>query len=292
MTEAYDAFVESVERPPSSRADLDGYDLGALRLLRDDERDRAEEVLLARVVSGVNDPRAPEALHHMNCSGPATERLYEFLPRIPKNETRIAVAALLFDLARRREMAGEVIAVLDASMHDLTRAGRAVAALKDMRHPTVDDNVDLALLRVVGGHSDPAARMNAELALRSRNGDAAAERMISRFGGSTPPPDPAADFDAKAWLASFQSTHLTADDAYQQLATARKDGTVTHELVTKLGLAFALDDPDALIDGGKLLDDQPVEIRRAFYEAAEPELGSWKWVHGASFLDTLGLTKV
>src|SRR6185312_3757126 len=57
---AWDRFVASLERGVTSREDLESLDLAALRQLNDIERERARQLLVAKLDDG--DPRIIDAL--------------------------------------------------------------------------------------------------------------------------------------------------------------------------------------------------------------------------------------
>ncbi len=61
---AWDRFVESVERGVTSRAELESFDLSALRQLDDVQRERARQLLAPKTADG--DPRVVDALAELD----------------------------------------------------------------------------------------------------------------------------------------------------------------------------------------------------------------------------------
>lgn len=288
-SEDFELFVASVNSALGGRGDLEAYDHGSLARLTGAEREEAETLLVDRIASGVNDPRAPGALLAMKAGGSVTDRLNALFPSLPVNETKVVVARLLFEFDRFHGAAGAVVSALDAATHDLTLANTAIAALEVMRHPDVDDDIDMALIRAASTHSDPAARINAELALKERNGDAAAARLLKDFGTDSPAPPPAIDFDKDAWLESLDDDEMSSGDAYQKLTAGRDSGTLNVVTIRTLARAIATDEPDALLDSALLLNGQAEAIRQAFFDEGRQYARTWYMLYGAELRETLGL---
>jgi len=281
-SEAFRAFVASVQSAPSGRDDLESYDTGALLVLRGDERIQAEKLLLDRIASGTNDPRAPAALLEMRCGGNATDRLNELLPTMEPTETRASVAELLFRLDHHYEAVQSILEIIDLDFSS-SRLTHAILRIRDLRHPTVDDDIDMALLRVATGHADELVRINAETALEERNGAEATRRMIAQIGGiqaPSAPPEPV--FDAAAFEASLVSAEPTSAEAYALLAKARDEGAVSEDLATAMARAICLDDKDTIVDAGALLARQDLAIRVAFYETVGRCARTWRMLYGDS----------
>lgn len=73
-TAAFRKFKKSMDAAPSGRSAMESYDLHALGSLKGDERMKAQALLLDRIASLINDPRAPAALRSMGAGGATTHR--------------------------------------------------------------------------------------------------------------------------------------------------------------------------------------------------------------------------
>ncbi len=165
VSPAFDRFRRSLEAD-GARERFDGLDLEALRRLTGDERDQAEDLLVAKL-RDENDGRAAEALAILG-SPRARQTLEDALARLGPGAARVAVARALQSL-------GGDDAALQAVLETLRTGAwsqRATAArtLADFPGPATDAALFTAL-----GDSHALVRLNAAdalVALRGATGQA------------------------------------------------------------------------------------------------------------------------
>ncbi len=110
-SDEYHRFARSVLAGPSSQAEMEDFDLGALSMLLGAEREAAQILLLERLDAGKDDPRVPRALKMIG-SEKAKEEMRKALFLYPNNYTRVALADALWEL----EMHPDAVIVLEEIM--------------------------------------------------------------------------------------------------------------------------------------------------------------------------------
>ena len=146
---AFQQFVESVTAP-ISRANLEDYDLGAMRSVEPDERDAVEELLADRLAAG--DGRAASALAEL-ASPEAVARLKQGLALPIARAARIAAARALGQLG---DPSGETPLIDALAQGDAFERKMAANALRFYR----DARAESALLAAMAD-DDAGVRGNA-----------------------------------------------------------------------------------------------------------------------------------
>jgi hypothetical protein len=130
----FDQFMARFMLQGSMREALSDFDVPALLALKGAERQEAEEVLIERLESSVNDPRVPRALGFMK-----SRRALPALRRVTRalNETAVEAALFLWELERDPGAAEALVRTLRESHIDTARL-LAANALRDFPGPATE----------------------------------------------------------------------------------------------------------------------------------------------------------